>query len=235
MNVKRIYDISISINSYVTEDWLLMISQLTCVDYCDSACCTSQLFQSRESFGRNSYDFRGGNVYGIVSDFGCGSWGLVTSLGGKGGTDSLYSDGDVLLDGVKASPEERRIVSAFVGDNIFDGINSPTELLSARKCIEKALQISGLRYSPSEIKDVFSLSDERYERDLKYVSGEIFRISIAINFALGKSIYCFPWANEHDIMNILHISSIIGFLKKNNKIILIPTSQEKTLKKYPTV
>ena len=208
-----------------------MISQLTCINYRDSACCTSQLFQSKESFCKINYDFHGGSVYGIVSDFGCGSWGLVTCLGGRSLDDSLHSDGEVLLDGVKVLPLELRRVSAFVCENIFDGVNSSAELLSARQCIEKALQISGLQYLPDEIKKIFSLSDERYERNLKYVSGEIFRISIAVNFALGKSIYCFPWANEHDIMNVMNLSSIIDVLKKNNKIVLIPTSQDKYVKK----
>ena len=37
-----------------------MISQLTCVKYRDSACCVSQIFQSKESFVELSYDFFGG-------------------------------------------------------------------------------------------------------------------------------------------------------------------------------
>lgn len=206
-----------------------MISKLMCIKYRDSACCVSQLFQSKESFVEFSYDFSSGNTYGIVSDFGCGSWSLVTCLGGRGRDEYAY--GEVLLDGKTASPAERRRESAFIGESVFDGINSPSEPLSPRGCIEKALQLSGLPYSPSDIKEIFQLSDERYERDLRYVSGEIGRISIAVSFALGKSIFCFPWSNEHDIMNVLHLSKIIDFLKKSNKIVLIPTSQEKYVKK----
>jgi hypothetical protein len=76
---------------------------------------------------------------------------------------------------------------------------------------------------------MFSLSDERFKRDLRYVSGEIWRISIAVGFALGKDIFCYPWLNERDASII--DTQIVKVLKSHNKLVLIPSSQEKFFKK----
>ena len=203
-----------------------MINSIQCVDFQDGALCVSSLFQSREGFLKLNYSFLSGNVYGIVSDFGCGSWGLVTCLGGRG---SDYYVGQMLINGTVAPPGDLLSHAAFIGENVFEGINSKSDILSPRKCIERALSISGQNYTVDEIKRIFSLSDERFERDLNYVSGEIDRISIAVNFALGKDIYCFPWLNEHDICNVS--KTVLCILKEHKKIVLIPTSQKRQAKR----
>lgn len=203
-----------------------MINSIQCVDFQDGVSCVSPLFQSKEGFLKLNYSFLSGNVYGIVSDFGCGSWGLVTCLGGRG---SDYYTGQMLINGTVAPPRDLLLYAAFIGENVFEGINSKRDILSPRKCIERALSISGQNYTVDEIKRMFSLSDERFERDLNYVSGEIDRISIAVNFALGKDIYCFPWLNEHDICNVS--KTVLDILKAHKKIVLIPTSQRRQVKR----
>ena len=87
---------------------------------------------------------------------------------------------------------------------------------------EKALTISQLPYSVDEIKKMFALSNERFERDLFHVSGEISRISIAIGFAMNKAIFCYPWLNTHDV-GVFVDYDIVKTLRKAGKIILIPT------------
>ena len=111
----------------------------------------------------------------------------------------------------------------------FDEIVTVEEMSSAKQCIEEALKLSGQPYSVDDVKRLFGLSDERFERNLDNVGIEINRISVAINFALGKDIFCYPWLNEHDVESIS--CHIINVLKANEKIVLIPTSQEKAVKK----
>ena len=100
---------------------------------------------------------------------------------------------------------------------------------SAKQCIEEALKLSGQPYSVDDVKRLFGLSDERFERNLDNIGIEINRISVAINFALGKDIFCYPWLNEYDVESIS--CHIINVLKAHEKIVLIPTSQEKAVKK----
>lgn len=207
-----------------------MIDSIRVEDYQDLVNCRSFLYQSRESFLKCSFQLFAGKAYGIASDFGCGSWGLVTCLAGQGSVD--YS-GSVFLNERIVSPIELMQYSCFISENYFPTVNSTQNLLTPRKCIEKALSISKQPYSVSDIKVIFNLSDSRFERPLENVSGEIWQISTAVNFSLGKDIFCYPWLNEYDIswFEIACKSRVIDFLKSKGKIILVPSSQEKKLKK----
>ena len=192
--------------------------------------CRSFLYQSRESFLKCSFKLLAGNTYGVVSDFGYGSWGLVTCLAGRG---TKEQSGNIFLNGQKVKYNTLKKYSCFIGENVFEKVNSSENLLTAKECIEKALYISGLDYSTAEIKDIFSLSDQRFERPLEYVSGEIWQISTAVNFALGKDIFCYPWLNEFDIFRYETACELgtIDFLKNKGKIVLVPSSQKNKLKR----
>lgn len=205
-----------------------MIKDILCLDFQDIANCKSNSFQCCESFLKVNYKFKCGNVYGVVSDFGCGRWGLVNCIGGRNQSEQWLS-GQILVNGKAVCPGEMSMYSAFVGEKIFCGINSKENFLSAKDCIERALVISDLPYTSLDIKEKFNLSDERFDRELKNVSGETNKISIAVNFALGKEIFCFPWLNELEVFNIS--KPILDILRKHNKIVLIPTSQEKYAKR----
>lgn len=207
-----------------------MIETIDLVNFQSSAECRSQCQYSNEGFLRITYQFQSGNAYGVISDFGCGSWSLVTCLGGRGNTEY---NGKILLNGAEIAPNELSVYSGFVTEKEISSKKSFENLLSARECIEKCLRISNLHYSVDEIKLIFHLSDERFERSLNNVSGEIWLISLAIQFALGKEIFCFPWLNMFDIkrFEILCELKIIEFLKSENKIILIPSSQKRVAKK----
>lgn len=204
------------------------------LNFQDSVECKSILFTSKESFFSVSHSFEGGNIYGLISDFGCGSWALATCLGGRCG----QPEGEVFLNGKRIECSELKKHSCFISEYLYEGINSTQDYLTPKKCIEKALSISGLPYTVEDIKNMFNLSGDginspvnngRFNRDLRYVSGEIWNISIAVGFAMGKEIFCFPWLNERDISRLQE--SQIKILKDNKKIVLIPSSQKEPLKR----
>lgn len=95
-----------------------------------------------------------------------------------------------------------------------------------------ALQESLLDYTPNEIKDIFCLSDARYNRSMDLVSSEMWNISLALLFALNKEIIAYPWLNAIDIKRFISLDEqgILDFLKKQGKILLVPSSQSKLLK-----
>lgn len=207
-----------------------MIDSIELDQYQNAANCKTDQQSSRESFFKISYRFRKGNVYGLVSDFGCGSWGLTTCLGGRGDQND---SGKVLLNGQKVKSQQLSQYAAFVAERVIPEVNSTGALRSARECIGDALRLSGQAFTPEEIKSLFGLSDERFDRPLAQTSGEIWPISIAIQFALGKDIFCFPWMNMHDISRFrgLWDMGIIQYLRESQKIVLVPTSQKKVVRK----
>lgn len=207
-----------------------MINTIKLEKYQNIANCRTDYQFCRKSFLSITYQFEKNNVYGLVSDFGCGSWGLVTCIGGRA---EERGKGKILLNDKEILSNELSVYSAFVTEKIFPEINSSENLMTVKECIQKALEISGQEYSAEEIKSIFRLSDERFDRPLEYVSGEIWLISMAINFALGKQIFCYPWLNERDInrFEIAYELGVIDYLRERGKIILVPTSQKRIAKK----
>ena len=61
-----------------------MIHTIRAEQYQDSADCRALTYQGKEGFLSCSFRLEAGHLYGVASDFGCGSWGLVTCLGGRG-------------------------------------------------------------------------------------------------------------------------------------------------------
>lgn len=208
-----------------------MINFIKLIDFQDIVQCKSCVFQSKETFMKINYEFKKGNVYGLASDYGCGGWGVATCLGGRSSNQYF---GKVLLEGIEINPQILAEYSCFVSENKFLELNLNQEMLTVRNCIEQALNLSNLSYSANEIKSMFCLSDERFDRPLNFVSGEIWQISIAIGFALGKDIFCYPWLNEHDIFRfeVAYKHGIIKLLKDSGKLVLIPSSQKQKLRKY---
>lgn len=207
-----------------------MINSLKLIGFQDLVDCRSLTFQSRESFLPIDYEFKAGNVYGLVSDFGCGSWGLATCLGGR--ASKQYS-GKILLNRTEIAASELEKYACFVSENVYTNLNWEQDLLTPKTCIERALSISSQPYTVDQIKSLFCLSDARFERPLAYVSGEIWFVSMAVNFALGKQIFCYPWLNALDIawFEIACRQGIIKLLKDTGKIIIVPSSQKKILNK----
>lgn len=51
---------------------------------------------------------------------------------------------------------------------------------------------------------------------------------MAVNFALGRDIFCYPWLNLNDIERFKTACEhkVIDFLKRTGKIIIVPSSQK---------
>ena len=207
-----------------------MIKKIIIEDLQDTVDCKSDLYQSRESFLKCSFKLSAGEVYGVISDFGYGSWGLVTCLAGRGNDGH---SGTVIIDGRPVTLLELSHYACVISEKNFPNVNTPDNLLTPKECIEKALSISMQPFSTLDIKRLFKLTNERFERSLDKVSGEIWQISAAVNFSLGKDIFCFPWLNEFDIsrFEIFSETGVLDFLKKQGKIVLVPSSQTKIIKR----
>lgn len=179
----------------------------------------------------DKYRLEASNVYGIICDFCTGGWGLVSCIGGR---VTRECQGTVIVNGKKIAAKKLGKYSHFIPELPDSPHLFPNKKHSAREHIEKALEISGLPYSAEEIREIFHLTDVRFDRPLNWISDEIWAISTAIGFALGKDIFCFPWLNMIDIFyfNQARIRGVIDFLKSQGKIILIPSSQRDELKQY---
>lgn len=202
-----------------------MVNTIKVINFQSVAECRFLQYQSTETFLPINYQFVKGNLYGFVSDFGCGSWGLATSLGGR----CCSFSGKVMLNDIEILPSKLLEHSCFVAEIHKTDINK-----TAKQCIKKALSTSHISYSTEVVKEKFHLTNERFDRKLKYVSGEVWNASLAIGFATGKDVFLFPWLNINNIARFQTAVElgIIDFLKSEGKIIIVPSSNEDILKKY---
>lgn len=191
-------------------------------NYSSSAECKYELYTCRDAFPQFSGEFSGGNIYGIVSDYCCGSWGLVTCIGGRGNSDY---DGQVYYNDIIISPDVLKQKSCFVTERIDDH-------LIVSEILKYEMEQNHVHETIEEIKRIFMLTDERFTRRMDCVSGEIWQISLAIGYASRKEIFCFPWLNGRNISKCESLLPILKYLCFKSKIILIPSNHKRILKKY---
>ncbi len=189
-------------------------------------CCQAVL----DAFPPVSCRIESGKVYGLISDFGCGSWALANCLGGRGETNR---GGQAYRNGEPVNLHALAADSAFLPEPVIAGVNTPDRLGTARSCIETALACSGMPYTAEQLRQIFSLSTARFDRPLQETSGEIWLISLAIQFALGKDLFCLPWLSARTIFRakVMAELGILDTLRKAGKIVLLPTNQKATARR----
>ncbi len=79
------------------------------------------------------------------------------------------------------------------------------------------------------IKSRFELSDERFDRDIRFVSNEIWQISIAIGYAEERSVFIFPLIDSKNANTLNRLNSIIEELKHNKKTVIIPVMNKEDI------
>ena len=203
-----------------------MIDTIELINFSGVSNCRFSAYSCTESFPPVDYTFEKGKTYCIISDFGCGSWGLSNCLGG----DGSITCGEILVNGATSRLDDLIKYSCFVSSLRVYGMKIKPKKDSIRICIERALKNNRL-FCVNDIKRIFCLSDERFERPIAYTGGETWLASLAIGFSLQKDIFCFPWLSERniEIFKMTKRMGIIDCLKNNNKIVIIPSSQKDTL------
>ena len=94
---------------------------------------------------------------------------------------------------------------------------------TVRKLITQGLKKYPTDASPDDIKKLFFLDDQRFERPLKCVGNEIFRAMAAIGYCHQKEIFCFPWLSnkrfEYYHQNMTYTLELLSDL---GKIAIVP-------------
>lgn len=95
--------------------------------------------------------------------------------------------------------------------------------LSVKKLVSKGLKYSKLNCSCEDIKDMFCIDSERFERPLTGVGNEIFKAMAAIGFSYKKEIFCFPWlSNKRFESYHENLTTLLRILENLKKVIIIP-------------
>lgn len=96
---------------------------------------------------------------------------------------------------------------------------------TVREYIEEGCLIKNSTHSIEEIKELFSLTDDRMLKKIDQVGNEFVRSLAAIGYVDGKDIFCFPWLSakkyKYYQYSIDHICRVLTGL---GKIVIVPTN-----------
>ena len=180
----------------------------------------------RDTIGHFNYKFKSG-IYVIEGECTTGGWALSTILTGR----EKLMNGQILIDNEIVSYKELQKCSCYVGED--SGLKKWFGIMpmSVAEQIEYGIKKGFISDSVEEIKNKFKLSDGRFDRQMKYFSGERWRASMAIGYALGKRIYCFPWISGKFIMKLENcFKTCFQPLLESGATIIIPTTNHYVLK-----
>lgn len=181
-----------------------------------------------------NYTFEGGKAYGIIGEIGEGGWALSYILAGR----CKPLEGKIEINDIASDQKILQKYSCYVGEGI--SINK-YKFLFKRATVRDLLH-QGIRQRKcpndciDDIVNLFGLSKERLNRTIENYSGERWRASLAVGYANGRQIYCFPWLNSNwlnkYIIGMREFASILALLKETGAIIIIPTMTDELLKGY---
>ena len=176
----------------------------------------------RDTIGNFTCQLSSG-LYVVEGECGTGGWALSTLISGK----NNILQGDIVVDGQRADINQLKKFSCYVGEDgelkkIF-GLKPMSVSEQINYGIAKGWSFA---VKADEIKERFGLSDERYNRPFHRISGERWRASMAIGYAMGKFIYCFPWMNSILITQLENcLKKCLPNLLEIGAIIIIPTTR----------
>lgn len=179
-------------------------------------------FRSHEILYDEFFRFEKGKSYGILCEAAEGGGGISWLLSGR---DEVKGE-DVIVFGKKYCDGERIEEGWFVSEGI-PGVNEPVY-----KEIKIALKQSGANFSMEDIVHEFGLSEDRLGYKIGNYSWEAWRASVAIGYAMGKQIFCFPWLYSSRLLDLVLNTAYFFYvdkLKENGSIVILPSGNREIL------
>ena len=184
--------------------------------------CKSRFYSVQDSLSNNSRYMFSQGINKLVGDIDSGNWAisyLLSMYKNRPKDFILFEQPKVTVNNKLISLNELSEFSCYMDK--LDPLFSAN--YSVKKLIIKGLERSKLNCSYDDLKNLFQIDGERFEKPLNGVGNEIFKAMAAIGFSYGKQVFCFPWLSNkrfegfHENLTIL--LHILGDLKK---IVIIP-------------
>lgn len=94
---------------------------------------------------------------------------------------------------------------------------------TVRALVNRGLKRNGKKHTADEIRELFQMTQERFERPLNGVGHEVFRAMAAIGYAHGKEIFCFPWLSHKRFENYHgNLTDLLKILEQLRLLAIVP-------------
>ncbi len=175
-----------------------------------------------EHLYEESFLLEKGKMYGFLGEHGEGGGGISWLLSER----AKLEDEKVNVFGKEYGKGETVEEGWCLGEGI------PGMDKTARREIAAALKMSKSSLSVQDIVDKFHLTEDRLDVKVRYYSGEIWRLSAAIGYALGKKIFCFPSLDTLMLVELVRSAAFFIYFEKLRRegcILILPSSNREIL------
>ena len=171
-----------------------------------------------------SYDFAMGKNE-LTGEIDSGVWAasyLLSMYGVNKQDFILFQPPQVTVNGTHLSLEALSAYTCYM-DEMYPLFSDESKV---NTLVTRELEKSKLKYTSMEVKDLFQVENERFERPLAGVGNEIFRAMAAIGFAANKQVFCFPWLSKMRFGSYHgHLLNVLDILESLGKMIVLPTGK----------
>ncbi len=183
--------------------------------------CRSVFYASHDILNKSEFHFTTG-INKLNGEIDSGNWAisyLLSMYKYRPKDFILFEQPQALLNNERISLEELSKFSCYM-DIEYPLFSKNT---SVRKLVTRGLKDSKLNYSCDDIKNLFQLDNERFERPLKNIGNDIFRAMAAIGFSYNKQIFCFPWLSKIRFEGYhKNLTWLLQTLEDLEKIVIVP-------------
>ena len=170
------------------------------------------------------YNFSvGANI--LNGEIDCGAWEisyLLSMYPHRPRDFVLTAPTEVSVNGTATSLEELLQHTCYI-DRIYPLFGGRTPV---RKLIERGIRHSGLDCTAEDIKEMFCLDDQRFERPVNAVGNEQYRAMAAVGYSFGKRVFCFPWFSRKRFeATHNNITWLFDNLAKINLVFILPLGE----------
>lgn len=196
---------------------------ITSTGYVD---CKSKFYSASDILNGSNYNFNIG-INLLTGEIDSGIWAvsyLLSMYKHRTKDFVLFDNYTVVINGEEISLNELEKFTCYM-DTIHPLFSSK---LSVKKLVEQGLRKIKLDFSTEDVKSIFDLNDQRFERPISCVGNEVFRAMAAIAFAHGKQIFCFPWLSQLRFESFHNnLEELLNILVKLNMVVVLPKGQSR--------
>ena len=168
-----------------------------------------------------SYTFSIG-INMLTGDIDCGNWAVSYMLSMykyRPKDFILFEEPNVIVNGDSIPLSEMSEYCCYM-DDLHPLFN---KRCTVKKLVTRALHYNKINYSCEDVRNLFCISKDRFEKPLKAVGNESLKAMAAIAFSHNKEIFCFPWLSSSRFENYhSNLSGLLQILENLNKIVIMP-------------
>ena len=180
----------------------------------------------KTSGGGFSYSFSNGVdlLLSEINQAAC-AFSYIISAGGNRRNDLIQ--GEILLQGEPVSLKQLHKISCNLGE-AFRYVPRLCRWHSVKSVIERGIKRFRVPYSSDEIREMFRIDKERYQRTINHVGFEWQKCAAAIWFVYGKKIFSFPWMTG-SVCAPHFVKTICKVLREHHCLVFLPTNRRDVL------